>query len=172
MRPPAPSYIFVSLFAAILLVLPTVATAASSEQIYSWVAKEMGIPDSHVLPQVHYVSKQGLGEALRKSSQASFKRWELEYGTERAESFMNTYVTGIVGLYDVHANTVYVGDFLQGCRREAILAHEFAHAMQLATEGPVGDDGPAVALVQMFREKQAQAIERRYAGQCSRWNIP
>ncbi len=172
MTPPHMTRITLSLTAAILLLLPTSAVAKSPEEIYFWVAEEMGISVDPVLPEVHFVTKEYLGQALRHTSRASFKAWEVEYGAERAESFMETYTTGVVGLYDVQNNVVYVGNFLEGCRREAILAHEFVHALQLATEGPVGDSGPAVALVQMFREQEASSIERRYAARCSQGMIP
>jgi len=160
------------LLAAVFLCFPHTVSALPSGEIYAWVAQEMEVPTEQTLPEVRYVAKEGLVDAFRDNSHNSYLRWKAKYGAARAEEIMKTYMAGVVGVFNATTSVIYVGDFLESCRQQAILAHEFAHYFQLATQGQVDPNGPAAELEQFMREMDALSIERRFSRRYCRVLVP
>ena len=57
-----------------------------------------------------------------------------------------------------------MGDFLEPCRGQAILAHEYVHYLQLVTRGPDSGETENERL-RWARELEAQTIEKLFIQQ-------
>ena len=137
--------------------------AANSErEIFQWVQKEMGADSSYTMPEFRFVSKERLQELFRKDNERSFQKWADQMGNNQAQKMMKMYLTELIGLYSPATGEVYVGKFLDPCRKEAVLAHEFAHHIQVMEEGDIDVTLYNAEYEIMFREMQAKSIEMKY----------
>jgi len=160
------------LLAAVFLCFPHPVFALPPEKVYAWVAQQMEVPLEQTLPEVRYVAKGGLAAAFRDSSRSSYLRWKAKYGAVRAEEIMKAYTAAVIGLFDTNTGVIFVGDFLENCRKQAILAHEFAHFFQLTTLGPVDRSRPDFDLLQLIREMDAKRIEQGFDNRYCRIPVP
>lgn len=137
--------------------------ALEPTQIFSWVSQQMDISDAGPLPAVLYVDKAGLQDAFSKANHNTFKRWEVSFGTPRAREFWSLYLQELVGMFDPETTTIYIGRFLEPCRREAILAHEITHYLQQLRDGRIETGTRGAENIQLRREMQAGRMEQLYS---------
>lgn len=147
---------------ALALFCQETAYCQESKDIFAWVARQLNIADAGPPPDVHYVDKSGLQVAFTRSNRHSYRQWEAQYGAHQAEKFMNFYLQELVGMFDPHSESIYVGSFLSPCRQEAILAHEFTHYFQQRQYGRIQPKVPGAQNLQLKREMEASALEKRY----------
>jgi hypothetical protein len=135
----------------------------SEEEIFIWTGKAFGVDANITMPEVHWVGQVDLQNVFVKNNQAAYMRWQNKHGVAQAREIMDQYLSDIVGLYSPKTNIVYVGTFLDACRKEAILAHEFTHFFQQFYEGEVTGWGEeSEATMRMVREMEAYKIESLY----------
>ena len=135
----------------------------TEEEIFSWTAKTFGVDADITMPEVHWVDRAELQAVFVKNNQASYLRWQNRLGAAQAQVVMDQYLTEVMGLFSPKTNEVYVGTFIEECRKEAVLAHEFTHFFQQIHEGEVtgwGEEGEAT--VRFVREMEAYKIETLY----------
>ncbi|MCJ8498977.1 hypothetical protein [Desulfatitalea alkaliphila] len=147
------------------LLLPAAIAEAPSEEaaVLAWTLRQMGIGAAVALPPVHRVSKDELATVFVRSNRRAYLRWENQYGPDRARMILRGYMDDILGLYDTRTGTVYVGRFLDPCRGQAILAHEFTHHIQHTLRGSIIDIGDGSATILYWRrEREAERVEQAY----------
>lgn len=124
----------------IAVLWPIPSRGQSEEDVYIWTLRKLSLDKNFQMPVIRYVDRSELKEVFKKNNRKAYLRWELQYGSKQAEKILKLYLDEIIGLFDIHTDIIYVGNFLQPCRREAILAHEMTHYLQIRTQGtqPVG----------------------------------
>lgn len=153
--------LFASTFITILISAATT-MGFTDKEIYNWVANELNIQNQYKMPAIQYVTKEKLGETFKKNNEKSFKRWADQYGEEKASELINFYINEVIGLYIPKTNDLYVGDFIEPCIKEAVVAHELTHFFQNKKDGPVDPDSADAANVHLYREMQGSHIERKF----------
>ena len=136
--------------------------AVTPEQIFVWISRQMSIEYCYHMPEVHYVSKKRLQKVFQDFNRESFQRWRIEHGPARADRIMNSYQNRLVGLFNPKTQTIYVGDFLLPCRRNAVLAHELTHFLQHWISGPIIKGSYSAEDQRIFREMEAYQMEARF----------
>ena len=138
-------------------------TAGKSEaDIFQWVLRELGTESDYSMPEFQFVSKARLQELFKKDNKKSFQMWADQVGNDQAEKMMKMYLRELIGLYSPATEKVYVGDFLDPSRREAVLAHEFVHHIQVKEEGEIDRSLYNAEYSVLFREMEAKGIEKKY----------
>jgi hypothetical protein len=130
--------------------------------IYMWVAHEMDIRFIPAIPKIQFVQKEDLQAAFIKANQNAYLRWETEFGQAQAQKFMNTYLNGVVGLFEPQTESIFVFDNLSACRKMAVLAHEITHFFQHIKDGAIDIDAYGADVLHMVRELEAYKIENHY----------
>lgn len=119
-----------------LVILPIVlwstdAYCISPQQIYVWVARHMNIEYPDPMPAVNYIGKERLQQVFKNYSHKSYTQMESTYGKDYAQGILGKYLADIVGLFHPETRAIFVGEFLEPRRRQAVLAHEFAHCFKI-----------------------------------------
>ena len=153
--------ILLILFSAVIA-NPAMGNDRSDEAIALWVADRVGMAQSFEMPARHYVDKDTLASAFRDGSQQTFSRWQEEYGEEEARKILEGYLDNIVGLFNETTLTIYVADFIEPCRREAVFAHEMVHYFQNLMEGIITAGSYGESDERLIREMKAYHIQNEY----------
>ncbi len=151
------------LILSISLFIRVVPVAANSEEeIFQWVLREMGVDSNYTMPEFQFVSKAKLQKLFKRDNEKSFQKWADQIGNDQAEKMMKMYLRELIGLYSPATGKVYVGEFLDPCRKAAVLAHEFVHHIQVKEDGDIDITLYNSEYAIMFREIQAKSIEMKY----------
>ncbi len=139
----------------------------NSDAVFSWTANQMKIVDYYELqpPAIRAVNKETLRKTFIAGSVESLRRWQSLYGLDRAHQIMEKYLKDIVGMFDPHTQTIYVGQFLSPCRQQAVLAHEMVHFFQHRNIMAAAIEAYDPDAVKMIREMEAYQIQRRFMAQ-------
>ncbi len=132
------------------------------EEIFKWVASELKIEKYYPMPQIFVVSKEELQRLFRKDNQKSYGRWVEEYGEDEAKKTMDTYLKGVIGLFNPKTKVIHVGSFIKPCKFDSIVAHEITHYLQVMEEGEKDSQEFGFTEVHFFREMQAYNIGEKY----------
>ena len=138
------------------------AYSISPEQIYIWVARQMNIEYVSTMPGVNYVGKERLQQVFQQFSHKSYAQMENSHGKAYADEIMGMYLDKVVGLFHPETKAIFVGEFLDPCRRLAVLAHEFTHYFQDRRDGRIPSDDYRASDRRVFREMEAYHIERKF----------
>jgi hypothetical protein len=114
------------------------------------------------MPQIKLVSKEGLQRLLRKDVEKSYQGWVEEYGEAEAKTAMDLYLKEVIGLFHPETKAIYVGDFMEPCKFNSIVAHEITHYLQDLEDDSIHPPSGELADVHFFREMQASQIENRF----------
>jgi hypothetical protein len=155
--------ITISLIITVIITLYAIpAQCSSHEEIFKWVAKQLEISKDYSMPEIKMVSKKELRKIFSKSSEKSLKRWAQDFGEEEADKMMNRYLKQVIGLYIPETKAIYVGRFLDECKRKSILAHELTHYFQDMTEGKIDPQSFDADLMYLRNELEASRIEKKF----------
>jgi hypothetical protein len=99
----------------------------SPEEIFEWVAAELQIENNYEMPVVLFVDTETLAEKFIANDQETIRSWKARYGSAAAEEIIQCYCSGILGIFDCRTQTVFIGNFIEECRAQAVLAHELIH---------------------------------------------
>ena len=131
-------------------------------EIFTWVSSELNIENQYKMPAIQFVTKEKLSHVFKKNNERSFKRWANEYGEKKAAELMNLYLSEVIGLFIPKTGDLYVGDFIEPCKKESIVAHELTHFFQHVKDGPVNPNSKDAANKHLYREMQAGNIEKKF----------
>ena len=150
-----------------LLCLPAIAGAElnhglTNQEIFSWVGTKLEIDENYPMPQIQLVSQEKLQQIFRKTNKESFKRWAGQYGKETADEMIAVYLKEVIGLFVPRTCSLYVGNFIEPCKRKSIIAHELVHYLQHLEDGPVPSNTKRAEQMYLFREMQAGNIEQSF----------
>lgn len=145
-----------------IVVFKGLALSMSHEEIFSWVARELKIDTDYPMPQINVVPKEELQKVFRKESWRSYKQWVTEYGESQAKKTMDLYLNEVIGLFNPKTKIIYVGNFMEPCNFDSIVAHEIVHYMQVMKDGQVDLQSMGFDSVHFFREMQASNIAKKY----------
>ena len=138
----------------------------SHEEIFAWVANELEITTNYPMPAILIVSQEELQRIFSKDNEQSLKRWAGRYGDEKANKIMDRYLKEILGLFDPKTNVIYVGNFLEPCKQQSIIAHELTHYFQameprkIDPQSYYGDSN----MIRFGNEMEASNIENTFKG--------
>lgn len=153
---------FFILLILLIILAPGAGYCLSEEEIYEWVANQMEIYEQYIMPQIQIVDKAGIQTAFIQGNKNSFLRWKIEYGQDKAEKILNDYLNEIVGLFNSKDQAIYVGSFINPCRQQAVLAHEFVHYYQHMTKGAIETGAFQEDIRRFAREIEAYGIEQEF----------
>jgi hypothetical protein len=148
--------------ALFIVMVPAVGHCLSKEDIFAWVAARMNLHETHAIPTVMFVDKTDIQQAFIEGNRNGYLRWEKEYGKNKAEKILQSYLDDIVGLFNDKTRIIYVGSFMSPCKQQAVLAHEFTHYYQFVRQGPVPHGDVQEDLLRLSREMEAYAIEKQF----------
>lgn len=146
----------------LVILAPGIGFCLSEEEIFNWVAERMEIYEQYVMPEVRMVDKEGIQAAFIEGNKNSYMRWKIEYGQDKAEKILNDYLKEIVGLFNGKDQTIYVGLFIDPCKQQAVLAHEFVHYYQYITKGSIEPGAFQEDICRFAREIEAYSIEKEF----------
>ncbi len=147
-----------------ILIFPPEASASEKyyPEIFNWVKQQMKIDEDYSSPLIQMVSQKRLQEIFKESNQKAFQSWREEYGPTKAQKMIDMYLKELIGLFDPKTRNIYVGEFMNKCKRNSIIAHEMTHDLQekqgILNHLPEDDK-------HFFRELQAEKIQREYIRQ-------
>ncbi len=136
--------------------------STTPQQIYIWVALQMNIQEVNDMPVINFVGKERLQRVFQEFSHKSYTQMESDFGRDYAEEVMGLYLDNVVGLFHPDTGAIYIGAFLEPCRREAVLAHEFVHYLQDLRGGRIHPDDYGADDKRSLREMEAYHIERKF----------
>ena len=145
-----------------ILLWSTNAYSVTPQQIYVWVARHMNIEHVSGMPEVTFVGKEKLQQMFRDFNYKSYAQLETDHGKAYAQEMLSTYLDNVVGLFHPETRAIFVGDFLEPCRRQAVLAHEFVHYFQDVKHGRIRMDDYRADDKRTLREMQAYDIESKF----------
>jgi hypothetical protein len=134
----------------------------SNEEIFNWVASKLKIDNDYPLPEIQFVSKERLQDIFRKTNKESFKRWAGKYGEKKANELVEFYLREVIGLFIPKTCSLYIGDFIDPCKRNSIIAHELTHYFQHVENSSFDFNKKGADSVYLFNELQAGSIERTF----------
>jgi len=146
----------------LFILYPLSATGLTDKEIFIWVADELKIEQQYKIPEIQYVTKEKLKYVFREATKRSYDRWVKKYGEEKAEELLDFYLDEAIGLFVPETCELYIGNFLESCRMESIVAHELTHFFQHMEKGPIDSKKYDAENKLLFRELQAGKIEREY----------
>ena len=152
----------VCLVLLILLLCHSTGHSMTPEEIFEWVASELQIEIDYEMPVVIFIDKETLADKFIQNNQKTIRVWINRYGQAQAEKILQTYCNDIRGIFDQRSQSVYIGNFLKGCRAQAVLAHEFVHYFQNITHEFENEAQSMQEIMYLFRELQACSIEDRF----------
>jgi hypothetical protein len=161
-----PFFLYASSLVVLTIIIfpvsPTRADNQSIEKIGNWVAIQIGFHQSYELPPIFFVDREELGEAFRRGNQKAYFRWQREYGERKAREILVEYMNDVVGLFTESALTIHVGNFIDGCGQQAVLAHELVHFFQYQDEGIIPEGAYREDILRWKRELAAYKIEDEF----------
>lgn len=127
------------------------------EEIFFWVAKQLGVSPGEERPQIVELAEQEFREHFLKNTEKSLKRLReslIGMGWDRVEASnyvenLTKEVAGFLTKKDLH---IYINESLEPCYKASIVAHEITHFFQMKYN----------LLGEEVREFQAEHIERKY----------
>jgi hypothetical protein len=134
----------------------------TDKEMFTWVSGELNIENRYKMPAIQYVTKEKLSHVFKKNNERSFKRWTSEYGEEKATELIDFYLCEVIGLFIPKTGDLYVGDFIEPCKKESIVAHELTHFFQHMKDGPVDPNSKDAANKHLYREMQGGNIEKKF----------
>jgi hypothetical protein len=157
-------FVFIFIFT---LVIPITAFAEpnaylSNKEIFNWVTTHLGIEKNYPIPKIQLVSREKLQSVFRKTNNESFKRWAVEYGKKKADDLIEFYLKEVIGLFIPKTCSLFVGDFIEPCKRRSIIAHELTHYLQHVENGPIDPKTKGADQIYFYNELQAGNIEQKY----------
>ena len=155
-----------------LAFVPGLGHSQSSEEIFAWTMQQMNIEHPVAPPEVQWVDGNELKQVFTENNRNAYMQWKSQYGADQANEIMHSFLEEILGLFIVETQVVYVGNFIEPCRRQSILAHEFVHYLQQVTQGPVTGYGEETERLKWLREFEAQNIETLFVEQFCKANAP
>jgi hypothetical protein len=126
------------------------------------VTTKLEVDKDYPIPDIQLVSQERLQKIFRASNEKSFKRWADKYGKETADEMIAFYLEEVIGLFIPKTCALYVGNFLEPCKRKSIIAHELVHYIQHMQDGQVPTNAKQAEHMHLFRELQAGKIEKDY----------
>ena len=151
--------LFTLLLALPLMIYSGPVLGFSHEEIFVWVANELEITGDYPLPEIAIVSKEELQRIFNKANEQSLKRWPEIYGEEKASQMLDRYLDVVIGIFDPKTNVIYVGNFLEPCEQQSIIAHEFAHYFQTMKQGEIDLQSYGASELKLRNEMEASNIE-------------
>ena len=145
-----------------LFTLVSTAQSQSFDEIFDWVLAELEVESEYSLPDIRIVSREDLLDVFKNNSKKSFKRWAGLYGKEKATKIMDEYLREVIGLFDPKTHIIYVGSFLEPCKKASIVAHELTHYLQVMENGDVDPSTYNADEIRLVRELEAAGIEKKY----------
>lgn len=155
------------IYVIFLLCIPALAGAGpnhglTNQDIFSWITTKLEFDKNYAMPQIQLVSQEKLQKIFRKTNENSFKRWADKYGKEMADEMIAFYLKEVIGLFVPKTCSLYVGNFIEPCKRDSIIAHELVHYLQHMQDGPVPPNTKQAEHAHLFREMQAGKIEKDF----------
>jgi hypothetical protein len=162
-----------TLLAILAMLTPGIGHCQSTEEIFNWVADQMGMIDDIAMPTVQFVGKKGIQKAFIEGNRNGYRRWESHYGKDEAAKILKTYLDEIVGLFNEKSQTIFIGTFIDPCKQRAVLAHEFVHFFQYIKDGPIAPGSFQEDISRLSREMKAYSIQDKYEENfCQEDHIP
>jgi hypothetical protein len=138
------------------------------EEIFHWVSQQLKVNKDYPFPQILVIDREELEIVWRKKNTQSYQSWVEHYGENKARETMDQLLDELLGLFDPKTKIIYVGNFMESCKTDAILAHEITHYLQHMQDGPGDPESEDFDLLYVYRELQADQIEKKFvAGYCS-----
>jgi len=131
-------------------------------EIFQWVAQQLKVDTNYPFPQILIIAKRDLEKVWHKKNQRSYQSWVEHYGENKARETMDQLLDELLGLFDPKTKIIYVGNFMDPCKTDAILAHEITHYLQLMQDGPGDTESEDFDLLYIYREMQADQIEKKF----------
>ena len=127
------------------------------EEIFFWVARQLGISPGEERPQIIELAEQEFREHFLKSTEKSLKLLReslIGMGWDRVEAgnYVENLTKDVAGFLTKKDRYIYIKDSLEPCYKASIVAHEISHFFQMKYN-PLGEE---------VREFQAEHIERKY----------
>jgi len=141
---------------------PTQGLGMTEEQIFEWVSIELKIEKQYDMPIIQYINKEKLVNIFKNEFKSSYDRLVKKYGKERADEAMVYYSKEVIAMFIPKTCNLYVGNFIEPCKRQSIVAHELTHYYQHMKDGTVDPNSKDAANKHLYREMQAGNIERKY----------
>jgi hypothetical protein len=127
------------------------------EEIFLWVAQQLGISPGEERPQIIELPEKELREHFLLSTEKSLKVLReslIGMGWDRVEAsnYVENLTKDIAGFLTKKDLHIYIKDSLEPCYKASIVAHEITHFFQIQYN----------LLRDEAREFQAEHIERKY----------
>ena len=127
------------------------------EEIFFWVARQLGISPGEERPQIIGLAEQEFREHFFKSTEKSLKLLReslIGMGWDRVEAsnYVENLTKDVAGFLTKKDRYIYIKDSLEPCYKASIVAHEISHFFQMKYN----------LLGEEVREFQAEHIERKY----------
>jgi hypothetical protein len=132
------------------------------EKIFHWVSEQLNVDPNYPFPQILVIDREELEVVWRKKNRQSYQSWVEHYGENKARETMDQLMDELLGLFDPKTNIIYVGNFMESCKTDAILAHEITHYLQHMQDGPGDTESEDFDLLYIYRELQADQIEKKF----------
>lgn len=162
-----------TLLAILVMLTPGIGHCQSNEEIFNWVADQIGITEAYTMPTVQFVEKKGIQKAFIEGNRNGYRRWESHYGKDKAAEILKVYLDEIVGLFNEKSKTIFIGTFIAPCKQRAVLAHEFVHFFQYVTDGPIAPGSFQEDISRLSREMKAYSVQDTYEESfCQEDNLP
>jgi len=127
------------------------------EEIFSWVARQLGVLPGEERPRIVELPEQEFREQFLKSTEKSLKRLReslIGMGWDRVEAsnYLENLTKDVAGFLTKKDLQIYIKGSLEPCYKASIVAHEITHFFQVKYN----------LLGEEVREFQAEHIERKY----------
>jgi hypothetical protein len=127
------------------------------EEVFFWVAKQLGISPGEERPRIIELPERELREHFLMSTEKSLKLLReslIGMGWDRIEAsnYVENLAKDVAGFLIRNDCNIYIKDSLEPCYKVSIVAHEITHFFQIKYN-LMGEDG---------RELQAEYMERKY----------
>jgi hypothetical protein len=127
------------------------------DEIFFWVAKQLGISPGEERPRVIELPEKELREHFLMSTEKSLKLLReslIGMGWDRMEAsnYVENLANDVAGFLIKNDRNIYIKSSLEPCYKASIVAHEITHFFQIKYN-LLGEEG---------RELQAEYMERKY----------
>jgi hypothetical protein len=141
----------------IFLGIPCLTQAWDQEEIFFWVARQLGVAPGEERPQIFELPEQEFREQFLKSTEKSLKFFReslIGMGWDRVEAsnYLENLSKDVAGFLTKKDRNIYIKNTLEPCYKASIVAHEITHFFQIKYN----------LLGEEAREFQAEHIERKY----------
>jgi len=141
----------------IFLGIPYSIQAWDQEEIFFWVARQLGVSPGEERPRIVELPEQEFREHFLKSTEKSLKLLReslIGMGWDRIEAsnYVENLPKDVAGFLTKKDRNIYIKNSLEPCYKASIVAHEITHFFQIKYN----------LLGEEAREFQAEHIERKY----------